>query len=132
MLSVRSPSVGGRDIPDLIRYQLWDGPHAGEPITERAEIERLARECQAADRHACLDWTVIETRFNVVRSTVPETVTTARRLRDYLRPEGRRDPATQADGSWLGRAGRVGGGPAPWWTVARAWLVPHRRGVDAA
>jgi len=118
-------------VPDLLRYQLRDGPHAGEPITERGDIERLARECQAAECHAGLDSTVIETRFNVVRSTVPETVTTARRLRDYLRPEGRRDPATKADGS-LGRAGRVGGGPVPWWTVARAWLLPRRRGADAA
>jgi hypothetical protein len=119
-------------MPALVRYQLWDGPHASEPTTERGEIERLARECQAAACRTGLDSTVFETRFNVVRSTVPDTVTTARRLRDYLRPEGRRDPATQADGSWLGRAGRVGGGPAPWWTVARAWLLPHRRGVDAA
>ena len=106
---MRSPVGGGRDIPDLVRYQLGDGPHAGEPTTERGEIERLARECQAAECRAGLDSTVIETRFNVVRSTVPETVTTARRLRDYLRPEGRRGPATQADGSLLGRAPAVSG-----------------------
>jgi hypothetical protein len=109
-----------------------DRLHAGEPTTERGEIERLARECWAADCQAGLDSTVVETRFTVVRSNVPETVTTARRLGDYLRPEGRRDPATQADGSWLGRVGRVGGGPAPWWTVARAWLLLRRRGADAA
>ena len=51
-------------MPDLVRYQLRDGPHAGEPTTGRGEIERLARACQAADCHACLDWTVVETRFN--------------------------------------------------------------------
>jgi hypothetical protein len=119
-------------MPDLVRYQLGDGPHAGEPTTGRGEIERLARECQAAACSVGLDSTVFETRFKVVRSTMPATVTTARRLRDYLRPDGRRDRVTQADGSWLGRAGRVGGGPAPWWTVARAWLQARRRGVDAA
>src|SRR5215207_9053140 len=105
---------------------------AREPTTEPGEIERLARECQTAECRASPDSTVIETRFNVVRSTVAETVTTARRLRDYLRPEGRCDPVTQADDSLLGRAGRVGGGPTPWWTVARAQLLPRRRGVDAA
>jgi hypothetical protein len=73
-------------MPDLVRYQLCDGPHAGEPTTERGEIERLARECQAAECHAGLDSTVIEARFNVVRSSVPGTVTTDRRLRDYLSP----------------------------------------------
>ncbi|HZO28736.1 MAG TPA: hypothetical protein VFH48_22405 [Chloroflexota bacterium] len=30
-------------MPDLFRYQLVDGPHAGGPTTERGEIERLAR-----------------------------------------------------------------------------------------
>jgi hypothetical protein len=74
-------------MPDLVRYQLWDGPHAAEPTTERGEIERLARECRAAECQDCLDRTVVETRFNVVRSSVPETVTTVRRLRDYLRPD---------------------------------------------
>jgi hypothetical protein len=88
---VRVARAGGRDIPDLIHYRLQDGPHAGEPTTERGEIERLARECQAADCRAGLDSTVIETRFNVVRSTVPDTVTTARRLRDYLPPVDQRD-----------------------------------------
>jgi hypothetical protein len=119
-------------MPALVDYQLWDGSHAGEPTTERGEIERLVRECQAAECRAGLDSTVIETRFNVVRSTVPETVTTARRLRDYLRPEGRRGPATQADGALLGRAGRDGGGPAPWWPAARAWLLSRRCGGDVA
>ena len=71
-------------MPDLVRYQLREGPRAGEPITERGEIERLARACQVVEFRAGLDSTVIETRFNVVRSSVPDTVTTARRLRDYL------------------------------------------------
>jgi hypothetical protein len=114
-----------------MRYQLWNGPHAGEPITERGDIERLARECWKADCHVGLDATVVETRFNVVRSNVPETVTTVRRLGDYLRPEERRRPATQAEGSF-GRAGRVRRGLIPWWPAARAWLLPRRRGADAA
>jgi hypothetical protein len=125
------PERGGRDIPDLIRYQLRDGPHASEPTTGRGEIERLARDCQAAGCDAGLASTVVETRFNVVRSSVPETVTTTRRLRDYLRPEARRRPAPQAVGSF-GRAGRVGRGLVPWWPVARAWLLPRRCGVDVA
>ena len=77
---------GGRDIQGLIQYQLVDGLHAGEPTNERGEIERLARESQAAACQAGLDSTVVETRFNVVRSSLPETVTTARRLRDFCRP----------------------------------------------
>ena len=81
---------GGRDIPGLIQYQLVDGLHAGEPTAERGEIERLARACQAADCQAGLDSTVVETSFNVVRSSVPDLVTRVRQLRDYLhqtRPE---------------------------------------------
>jgi hypothetical protein len=126
-----SPSGGGRDIPGLIQYQFVDGPHAGEPTTERGEIERLARACQAAECQSGLDSTVIETRYNVVRSRVPDAVTTARRLRDYLRPEARRGPATQADRS-LGRAGPVGRGLVQWWSAAYAWLLPRRCGVDVA
>jgi hypothetical protein len=84
-------------MPDLVRYQLRDGPHAGEPNTERGEIERLARECQAADCRAGLDSTVLETRFNVVRSSLPETITTVRRLRDYLPPDDRLRPMPRAD-----------------------------------
>ena len=118
-------------MPDLVRYQLWDGPHAGEPTSERGAIERLARECWATACQAGLDATVIETRFTVVRSSVPGTVTTARRLRDYLRPEARRGHATQVDGS-LERVGRVGRGLVPWWPAARAWLVSRRCGVDVA
>ena len=77
---------GEPGIPALIRYQLWHGPHAGETTTERGEIERLARACQAAVCRAGLDSTVVETRFNVVRSSTPYRVTTVRKLRDYLPP----------------------------------------------
>ena len=81
-------------MPDLRRYQLVDGPHAGEPTAERGEIERLARECRAANCLTGLASTVVETRFNVVRSLVPDIVTTARRLGDYLSPVDRRDLPT--------------------------------------
>jgi hypothetical protein len=92
-------------MPDLVRYQLWDGPHAGEATTERGEIERLARECETADCDACLDRTVIETRFTVVRSRVPDTVATVRKLRDYLPPQEQRGPMTRAER--LPRAGQL-------------------------
>ena len=85
-------------MPDLVRYQLVDGPHAGVPTTERGEIERLARECEAATCSAGLDSTVVETRFNVVRSSVPDIVTTVRILRDYLPPGDRDGPPIRADG----------------------------------
>jgi len=81
-------------VPALVQFQIRDGPHAGEPTTERGEIERLAWACQAAGCRADLDSTVVETRFNVVRSGVPDTVDTARRLRDYLRADARGGPAT--------------------------------------
>jgi hypothetical protein len=74
-----------------------DGPHAGDPITERGDVERFARECRAAECRAGLDSTVVETRFNVVRSSVPETVSTVRRLRDYLLPLDRREPPKRAE-----------------------------------
>jgi len=63
-------------MPDLVPYQLRNGPHAGEATTEQGEIERLARECRAANCLAGLDSTVIETRFNVVRLSVPAVVET--------------------------------------------------------
>ena len=85
-------------MPDLVRYQLMDGPHVGEPTTERGEIERLARECQAAACSAGLDSTVVERRFNVVRSSVPDIVTTVRILRNYLPPGDRAGPPIRADG----------------------------------
>jgi hypothetical protein len=85
-------------MPDLVRYQLRDGPHAGEPIADRGEIERLARACQAAECRAGLDSTVAETRFNVVRSSVPATFRTVRTLRDYLPPHDRGGPLIRADG----------------------------------
>ena len=84
-------------MPDLVRYQLWDGPHAGEPTTERGEIERLARECRAANCLAGLDSTVVETRFNVVRSCVPDVVKSARKLGDYLPTTGRGGSREQTD-----------------------------------
>jgi hypothetical protein len=59
----------------------------GQPTSQRGEIERLARACQAAECQPCLDRTVVETRFTVVRSSVPGVATTVRRLRDYLPPE---------------------------------------------
>jgi len=82
-----------------------DGLHAGGPTTERGEIERLARECRAAECDAGLDSAVTETRFNVVRSSLPDLVTRVRQLRDYLPPVDRRGPMTQADGSF-GLSGR--------------------------
>jgi hypothetical protein len=84
-------------VPDLVQYQLRDGPHAGEPISERGEVERLARKCQAADCLLGLDSTVVETRFNVVRSSVPHRVATVRNLRDYLRPIDQGDVPTCVD-----------------------------------
>jgi hypothetical protein len=74
-------------VPALVLFQIRDGPHAGEPISERGEVERLARKCQAAECRAGLDATVVETRVNVVRSGVPHIVATARRLRNYLPPD---------------------------------------------
>jgi hypothetical protein len=118
-------------VPDLVRYQLRDEPHAGEPTTERGEIERLAHECRAAECRAGLDSTVVEARFNVVRSSMPTVIETVRRLRDYLPPQDRGAPAMQADGS-VGRAIPVGRGLVPWWPAARAWLLSRRCGVDVA
>ena len=86
-------------MPDLVRYQLWNGPHAGEPITQRGEIERLARECQAAECQDCLDRTVVETRFNVVRSSMPHRVETTRTLSDYLPPKEQGSPPRRAERS---------------------------------
>src|SRR5215211_4478806 len=105
-------------MPELVRYQLPDGPLAGEPITERGEIEWLARACQVVAFRAGLDSTVIEARFNVVRSSVPDMVDTVRRLRDYLpqadqggtpaRGDVSRDEAAVTVGVWS----RVGRAPA--------------------
>jgi hypothetical protein len=97
-----------------------DGPHAGEPTTERGEIERLARACQAAAARGRLGSTVIETRFNVVRSSVPHRVATVRRLRDYLRPEGDTPPSD--GGRRLLRASRR-------W---RLWPGPLAAGLPAS
>jgi hypothetical protein len=92
-----SPVAGRRVVPDLVHYQLRDGPHAGEPTSERGEVERLARECLASERRADLESTVVETRFNVVRSGVPHRVETVRKLRDYLPPEGQHDAPAGVD-----------------------------------
>ena len=71
-------------MPELVHHQLGDGPHVGEPTSGRGEIERRARKCLAATCHAGLDSTVIETRFNVVRSSMPAVIETVRKLRDSL------------------------------------------------
>jgi hypothetical protein len=75
-----------------------DGPHAGEPTPQRGEIERLARACRAAECQRCLDRTVVETRFKVVRSSVPGVSTTVRRLRDYLPTEDQGDTPARDEG----------------------------------
>jgi hypothetical protein len=82
-----------------MRYQLWDGPRAGAPTTERGEIERLARECQAAACQASLESTVVETCFNVVRSSMPHRLETARTLSDYLPPKEHGGPPKRAERS---------------------------------
>jgi hypothetical protein len=105
-------------MPDLVRYQLRDGPRAGEPITERGEIERLARVSGGrVPRRPGFN------RDRVERAGRGRDSPQASRL---PAPRGGRGPATQAEGS-LGRAGCVGDGPAPWWTVARASLFPSMR-----
>ena len=96
-------------MPDLVRYQLWDGPHASEPNSERGEIERLARECQEAECRVGLESTVVETRYNVVRSSLPEIITTVRRLRDYLPPEDRRVPPPRPDALCSSLRAKLGG-----------------------
>jgi hypothetical protein len=111
-------------MPALVRYQLREGPLAGEPITERGKIEWLARACQVVKCRAGPDSTVIETRFNVARSSVPDTVDTARRLRDYLPPVDQGDATVWGDMSLDEAAMTVGvwsrGGGAP-----RAWFPPR-------
>ena len=86
-------------MPGLVRYQLMHGPHAGEPTTERGAIERLARECEAANCVAGLASTVVETRFNAVRSSMPTRVATARTLSDYLPPKEQGGPPKRAERS---------------------------------
>jgi hypothetical protein len=117
ILSKGSPGGREREVPDLVRYQFVDGPHAGEPTTERGEIERLARECSAADCRAGLDSTVMETRFNVVRSPVPDIVRTVRRLRDYLPHVDQGSTPARGDVSHDEAAMTVGG-------RSRAWRAP--------
>src|SRR5687768_7688929 len=103
-------------MPELVHYRLGDGPHADEPTSGRGEVERRARACLAAACRVGLDSTVIETRFTVVRSSVPDLVDTVRRLRDYLphvdqggtpaRGEVSLDEAARTVGVWP-RAGRA-------------------------
>jgi hypothetical protein len=85
-------------MPDLVRYQLRDGPHGQASTHQRGKIERLARECLAAECQPCLDRTVVETRFTVVRSSVPGVATTVRRLRDYLPTEDQGDTPARDEG----------------------------------
>ena len=109
-------------MPNLIHFQLRDGPHAGEPISERGEIERLARECGTAGCWAGLDSTVVETRFNVVRSPVPDVVTTVRRLRDYLPPQDGHGLPTRAEA--LGSARAMALGRLLEGTLRSGWVRP--------
>jgi hypothetical protein len=93
-----TPSTArGHALPDLIRYQLRNGPYVSEPTTDRGEIEQLARTCQAGHCLDGLDSAVIETRFTIVRALMPSVVTTVRTLRDYLPPPmARSDPPEPA------------------------------------
>jgi hypothetical protein len=99
-------------VPDLVQYQITDGPHAGEPTTERGEIERLARECLTADCRAGLDSTVVETRFSVVRSSVPAVMETVRMLRDFLPHVDQGGAPARGDVS-VDEAARTIRGPVP-------------------
>ena len=88
-------------MPALVIYQILDRTPAHAPTADRALIEHLARTCVAADAAGDLDATVIETRYNVVRSNEPHTVAVVRQLRDYL-------PAADASrGATDGRRRRV-------------------------
>jgi hypothetical protein len=78
-------------MPALVSYQLVNGEGSGETTTERGMIECRARECLIAGSDKGLDKTVIEIRYNVVRSNVPHEVTMVRKLRDYLPRGGRSD-----------------------------------------
>jgi hypothetical protein len=71
-------------MPALMTYQLVDSAYPVEPTTDRGEIEQLALACLHFGTVGSLDATVIETRYNVVRSNVPHTVAAIRMLRDYL------------------------------------------------
>jgi len=71
-------------MPALVTYQILDGAAPSEPTPDRAVVERFARRCLSSHAGRCLDATVIETRYNVVRSNVPHEVIARRTLRDYL------------------------------------------------
>jgi hypothetical protein len=81
----------------LVQFQIRDGPHAGEPTAERGDIERIAHECQVADCQLGLDSTVVEMRFNVVRSGVPHQTATVRKVRDYLPPLDQGDALARSE-----------------------------------
>jgi hypothetical protein len=74
-------------MPALMHYEIQSGPRGQASIIERGEIEQLARASQRDDRRECLEWIVIETRFNVVRASLPAVIKTVRKLRDYLPTE---------------------------------------------
>jgi hypothetical protein len=71
-------------MPALVTYQILDNACASEPTTDRGAIEHVARACLHFGPANSLDAVVIETRYNVVRSNVPHTVASVRRLRDFL------------------------------------------------
>jgi hypothetical protein len=71
-------------MPALVIYQIVDGDGSCETTIERGLIERWARECALSGSTTGLDRTVIETRYNVIRSSVPQSVTTVRTLRHFL------------------------------------------------
>jgi hypothetical protein len=71
-------------MPALMTYQLVDPDYPDEPTTDRGAIEHLALACLHFGTIDSLEATVIETRYNVVRSNMPHTVESMRKLRDYL------------------------------------------------
>lgn len=71
-------------MPALMTYQLIDPSYPVEPTTDRGAIEHLALACLHFGTLDSLEVTVIETRYNVVRSNVPHTLPSIRKLRDYL------------------------------------------------
>ena len=99
----------------------WSAISSGRGRAQASRLPSAARSsgwraCQVVECRAGLDSNVIETRFNVVRSSVPDLVDTARRLRDYLphvdqgstpaRGEVSLDEAAMTVGVWS-RAGRA-------------------------
>jgi hypothetical protein len=87
-------------MPDLVRYELRDGPHAGEPSSGRGEIERLARGCGAAACRTGVGRSVVSgsTASAAAPAEAPASSRTASssamgaRLLDAKRRAGRREP----------------------------------------